>query len=79
MLASTRRGLRAAACAAALAVSAGPAAAQQVGRRDPGVATETQERQSEGQDNSFDWNWIGLVGLLGLAGLRRRPDYHHAI
>ncbi|HEY0312352.1 MAG TPA: WGxxGxxG family protein [Allosphingosinicella sp.] len=79
MLSSSRRAFAAAAWAVALTVAAGPASAQQVGRRDPGVATETQERQSEGQDNSFDWNWIGLVGLLGLAGLRRRPDYHHAI
>jgi hypothetical protein len=79
MLSSSRRALAAAASAVALVAAAGTAAAQQVGRRDPGVATETQERQSEGQDNSFDWNWIGLVGLLGLAGLRRRPDYHHAI
>lgn len=23
-------------------------------------------------DNDWDWGWLGLVGLLGLAGLRNR-------
>lgn len=25
-------------------------------------------------DNDMDWGWIGLAGLLGLLGLRRRND-----
>lgn len=65
--------------AAGLAWIAPPAAAQQTGARDSGVPTETQQRLSEGQDDSFDWNWIGLIGLFGFAGLHRRPDYHDPI
>jgi hypothetical protein len=54
----------------------GPPAAAQTG----GVQTETQERLAEGAaDQGFDWNWIGLFGLFGLAGLHRRPDYHDPI
>ncbi|WP_229752083.1 WGxxGxxG family protein [Marinithermofilum abyssi] len=25
-------------------------------------------------DNDTDWGWIGLAGLLGLLGLRRKDD-----
>ena len=58
-----------------LATAALPAAAQQTGE-DNGVATETQERRSEGQDG-FDWNWLGLLGLAGLLGLRRAGKTDH--
>ena len=59
---------------AAVAWLAPPAAAQ------TGVPTETQERLAEGAaDQGFDWNWIGLIGLFGLAGLHKRPDYHDPI
>lgn len=58
-----------AACAAGLALGTA-ASAQQTGA-DNGVATETQERRSEGQDDGFDLNWLGLLGLAGLLGLRR--------
>jgi hypothetical protein len=62
------------AAAALAAASAGPAAwAQQTGN-DFGVATETQERLAEGQDNDFPWDLLGLLGLAGLLGLRRRND-----
>jgi hypothetical protein len=64
---------------AGLAWTAPPAAAQQTGAHDANVPTETEQRLSEGQDNGFDWNWIGLIGLFGLAGLHRRPDYHDPI
>ena len=66
--------------AAALAGAAAPALAQQTGN-DFGVATETQERRSEGQTNRFDWNLLGLLGLIGLLGLRRRrpADYSRSI
>ncbi|HEY1606138.1 MAG TPA: WGxxGxxG family protein [Allosphingosinicella sp.] len=55
----------------------GPAAAQTA--PDTDVPTETQQRLAEGQDSGFDWNWIGLLGLFGLAGLHKRPDYHDSI
>jgi hypothetical protein len=28
-------------------------------------------------DNDFDWGWIGLAGLFGLAGLRGRNRAEH--
>jgi hypothetical protein len=59
---------------AALAVGPAIAAAPQTGR-DPNVGTETQERIAEGQTDDFNWEILGLLGLFGLAGLRRRPDY----
>ena len=68
--------LRIAALPIAAALTFGPAwaAAPQSGR-DPNVGTETQERIAEGQTDDFDWEVLGLLGLFGLAGLRRRPDY----
>jgi hypothetical protein len=58
----------------------GPPASAQTGGRDTGVPTETQERLAQGSGKQgFDWNWIGLIGLFGLAGLHRRPDYHDPI
>jgi MYXO-CTERM domain-containing protein len=64
--------------AASLMCVAAPAAAQPSDRGN--VPTETQERIARGLDNEFDWGWLGLIGLFGLAGLRRREtDYSHAI
>ncbi len=60
-----------------LALAAFPSAglAQQTGN-DTGVATETQERRSEGQTNEFPWDLLGLLGLAGLLGLKRNDqDY----
>ena len=59
------------------ATAAGPPALaqnQDVG----GVQTETQRRLAKG-DAGIPWDLIGLFGVLGLLGLRRRhPDdsYH---
>jgi hypothetical protein len=61
------------AAAALLVGLTSPAPAQQTGN-DTGVATETQERRSEGQTNEFPWDLLGLLGLAGLLGLRRRDD-----
>ena len=59
---------------------AGPPAVAQTARDAGGVPTETQERLAQGSgDEGFDWNWIGLFGLFGLAGLHKRPDYHDPI
>ena len=60
---------------AALIASSSTAIAQQTGN-DTGIATETQERRSEGQTNDFPWDLLGLLGLAGLLGLRRKDrDY----
>jgi hypothetical protein len=79
MTARLKRAALAAVGGAALVWLATPAQAQQAGPRDGGVPTETQERLAAGQDQSFDWNWIGLFGLFGLAGLHHKPDYAHAL
>jgi hypothetical protein len=72
------RALLGAVAAAALAGTAAPLLAQTA--PGGGVPTETQEREAAGLGkNGFDWNWIGLIGLFGLAGLHRRPDYHDPI
>jgi len=52
----------------------GAALAQQTGN-DTSIATETQERYSEGQGDDFPWGLLGLLGLAGLLGLRRRDDH----
>jgi hypothetical protein len=61
----------------ALAAAAAPAAQAQAPGGDSGVPTETQDRLRE--NNSFDWNWLGLIGLLGLLGLRKEhaDDSYH--
>jgi hypothetical protein len=74
MKAKAQRALLVGLGVAGLAWAAPPASAQGGG----GVPTETQERLSEA-NTGFDWNWIGLIGLFGLAGLHRRPDYHDPI
>lgn len=61
--------------AATLAASSSAALAQQTGN-DAGVATETMERRSEGQDNDFPWDLLGLLGLAGLLGLKRHDHDH---
>lgn len=57
--------------AAALGGLGAPAAQAQQTGSDDSVATETQERRSEGQDNDFPWDLLGLLGLAGLLGLKR--------
>ena len=77
MTARLKRAFLAAAGGAAMVWLATPATAQQP--KDSGIPTETQERLAAGmQDQGFDWNWIGLIGLFGLAGLHHRPDYSHS-
>ncbi|MEA3001102.1 MAG: hypothetical protein QOK17_2935 [Sphingomonadales bacterium] len=79
MTARLKRAALAAVGGAALVWLATPAQSQQPGPRGGGIPTETQERLAAGmQDQSFDWNWIGLFGLFGLAGLHHKPDYAHS-
>ena len=70
------RGKRLALAAMAAVAMLGPvpAIAQQA-MNDSGIATETQERRSEGENDSFPWDLLGLLGLAGLLGLRKR-DHH---
>lgn len=78
MMTKTVRAMLGAVAAAALAGAAAPVVAQTGGAN--GVPSETEERRAEGMANAgFDWNWLGLIGLFGLAGLHRRPDYHDPI
>ena len=61
------------------AAAATPAQAQNAAR-DTGIRTETQERLRMGT-RGFDWNWLGLLGLFGVLGLRRghaEDSYHPA-
>ena len=60
----------------AIGLATSPLMAQQTGN-DAGIATETQERRSEGQTNEFPWDLLGLLGLAGLLGLKRRDDRNH--
>ena len=46
-----------------------------------GIRTETQERMRGGFDYNLLWNAFGLLGVLGLLGLRRgheEDSYHPA-
>ena len=67
---------------AALLVTAAatpPALAQQPQGKG-GIPTETQRRMAH-QNDPLPWDWLGLIGLFGLLGLRtRHPDdsYHPA-
>ena len=62
-----------------LTAAVGPASAQDNDRG--GIRTETQDRLVGGVSNDVLWNSIGLLGLLGLIGFRRRhgeDSYHPA-
>jgi len=44
-----------------------------------GVRTETQDRMRAGDQTDAALNWLGLIGLLGLWGLKKGHDedsYH---
>jgi hypothetical protein len=65
------------ACAVSL-LSAVPAASQETpgatGAGDAGMTTAQTDARRD--DDNKDWGWIGLVGLAGLFGLRRRDREH---
>lgn len=54
---------------------AGLAAAQASPSSGQGAAQQSGDtRDANRADNNRDWGWIGLLGLAGLLGLRRRRD-----
>jgi len=58
-----------------LALAAAPLSGSASAQGEERVATPTADRADDG----FDWGWLGLGGLLGLAGLmhRDRDDRGH--
>jgi hypothetical protein len=60
-------------------MAVGPASAQPSDNARGGVATETQDRLSSGNNYDLIWDLIGLAGLLGLLGLHRphSDDSYH--
>lgn len=50
-----------------------PASAQTAVEPDTAATTRVMENE---RDEDFDWGWIGLLGLAGLLGLRRKHDDH---
>ena len=52
----------------AAVVAQTPDSPQTAARTDSGVP----------DDNDMDWGWVGLLGLAGLLGLRRR-DHHERV
>ena len=57
----------------------GPSAFAQQAPDPGGIRTETQRRLSQADPTNKILNWLGLIGLFGLLGLRRGHDedsYH---
>ncbi len=77
--------LRIGVLALVLMLSAGPVNAQSnVNTRQPTTITTDRDnnavRTTTERDNNTDWGWIGLFGLLGLAGLlpkKRTIEHDH--
>jgi hypothetical protein len=66
------------------AACAFPVAAQQSGGGTSGSQGASSQQSAAGgqsapeaqrREEGTNWSWIGLLGLIGLAGLRRRPDH----
>ena len=62
------------------AVAFSQPAGSQVSNQDAGgIRTETQERIRAGSQTTAALNWLGLLGLIGLWGLRKghEEDSYH--
>jgi MYXO-CTERM domain-containing protein len=58
-----------------LVLTTGLATAQTSPSSDQGPAQQSGDtRDANRADNHRDWGWIGIFGLAGLLGLRRRRD-----
>jgi MYXO-CTERM domain-containing protein len=53
-----------------------PASSPQTGTTSPQTEMNQDMATDEGDDDT-DWGWIGLLGLAGLLGLRRRDHVVH--
>jgi hypothetical protein len=86
---TNQRKLAAYALTATLLLGSGGAAFAQTstgGNAAGGTVTTTGQSATDGSgstmnraggdDNDFDWGWLGLLGLIGLAGLMRRDRVH---
>lgn len=60
-----------------MTVAASPPALAQQSQAEGGIPTETQRRLAN--KTAFPWELLGLVGLLGVLGLKRRhsDDSYH--
>jgi MYXO-CTERM domain-containing protein len=45
--------------------------------QNTGAAADRTASARVDTDRGFDWGWLGLLGLAGLFGLKRRPDTDH--
>jgi len=60
------------------AVTLGTVVSGQTGGTDATntAAPSASNSSSRTEDRGFDYGWLGLIGLAGLLGLRRRDDRH---
>lgn len=61
--------------------SANPASAENLNRSQSGTIMNANNYRVNAatDDDGFDWGWLGLLGLFGLAGARKRVrDRDHA-